>query len=149
MNRGLLGLLLVVVILGGGAAIAVSSLGGSSSVTLPPEITTTVAAGTTTSGPGGPAPVGGAGLVAACRADVQSVESAVQLFQAQNGTWPPDLAALVPSWLRSPPSETHYTIYLDGQGHVGVYPPGSNPSGGVAQAADVGLHPELCLTVPR
>jgi general secretion pathway protein G len=61
---------------------------------------------------------------AACKADAKSVEVAQEAFRAQQpATYAANLAALVPTYLRSAPSAAHYTIITDVSGAVGVYPP--------------------------
>jgi len=161
LSRGLLGILMVVVILGVTAALTVSRL-TSTGITVPPGLfpTTTHAGG---SGgpvtPAGPISIDRAALATACNADADSVENAVQLYEAQIGMPPPDLAALSATstssgqsggpWLRALPRSTHYTIYVDSHGTVGVFPPGASPAGMVPAADDYGQHHDLCGSVPR
>jgi hypothetical protein len=146
VSRSLLGLLLVVVLLGGLAALAVMSLSGTGSA--PPAVTgTTGGTGASPAGSGG-GPVR-ASLVQSCTADAKDVETALQAYDAQNGAYPTNMGALVPSYLREAPSNAHYTIVFDSGGRVGVLPPDSTLHGPVPDAADYDLHPELCQSVPR
>jgi uncharacterized protein DUF4190 len=62
--------------------------------------------------------------VASCEADAKSVEIAADAYQAQTGTWPQNVAALVPTYLSQAPSSSHYTIFIaPSDGTVYVYPP--------------------------
>jgi len=73
-------------------------------------------------------------VIASCRADAKSVETAVEAYKAQNGGNPPSgFSALIETnvvggqtvgpWLQAVPNSSHYTILIDGQGNVYVYPP--------------------------
>ena len=50
------------------------------------------------------------GKVSACKADVKSVEVAAEAAYAQNGVYPANIAAMVPTFLHDAPSATNYTI---------------------------------------
>ena len=79
-----------------------------------------------------------AAAISSCEADAKSVETAVEAYKAQIGSYPPDLSTLtvgqtvtenegtnqiVGPWLRSAPTTDHYTIFIDGTtGDVYVYP---------------------------
>lgn len=85
----------------------------------------------------------------ACNADAKSVETAVEAYNSQKGTWPGDSASLVTGnngYLRTWPSNPdHYKITMDGNGNVFVakeistgvyggavnYDSGSNPCSSV------------------
>jgi general secretion pathway protein G len=66
------------------------------------------------------------GEVSACRTAMKTVETAIETYRAQNsGALPPDMAALVPTYLRTNPSSDEYTIVVDFgtgavSGHLGV-----------------------------
>ena len=148
MARGILGVVVVVVILGVAAGLTVTDLGTSAPA--PPSRSGTTVASSASSSPPTSSPVPGNGaLASACNADAQNVETAVEAYEAANGSAPPNLAALVRTWLRSAPSTAHYTIAVDSEGHVGVFPPHAEPSGVIPSAARYDLDPGLCSTVPR
>jgi general secretion pathway protein G len=48
--------------------------------------------------------------VASCKADAKSVEVAVEAYRAQTGSYPAGLAVLVPTYLRTAPTSTHYAV---------------------------------------
>ena len=148
MSRGILGLVLVIAILGVVAGLAVTDLSNSAPV-LPSRSGTTIASSASPSEPAASPEPGSGALASACNADAQSVETAVSAYEAAYGTPPPNLAALVPTWLRSAPGTTHYTIAVDSQGHVGIFPAHVEPSGAIPSAARYDLDPSLCSTVPR
>ncbi len=51
------------------------------------------------------------GEVAACKADMKTVESASEAYRAQNGSYAATIAVLVSSgYLKSPPLTTNYTV---------------------------------------
>jgi prepilin-type N-terminal cleavage/methylation domain-containing protein len=51
------------------------------------------------------------GEIAACKADMKTVESASEAYRAQNGSYAATIAALVAGgYLKSAPSTTNYTI---------------------------------------
>jgi prepilin-type N-terminal cleavage/methylation domain-containing protein len=52
------------------------------------------------------------GVTAACQADKASVTTAAEAYYAQNGSYAPSIAALVPGFLHSVPSNPNYTITL-------------------------------------
>ena len=145
MGRGgLLGLIAVIVIVGTVAGIAATGLTGGT----PPHAgipgSKNIGGASTT-----PPTVNRAALAASCNADAMSVETAVEAYAAQTGHDPADLATLVPTWLRTVPTGGgHYTVYLDGQGRVGVFPAGDHPIGAVPDASDYARHPEICASVP-
>lgn len=58
------------------------------------------------------------GEVSACKAAMKTTEVAVETFRANSPTsaWPADMNALVPLYLRTPPSTTKYTITYDRDG---------------------------------
>ena len=160
MSRGLLGLILGVVVIGVAAALTVTSL-TSTSITVPRGVFPTTSLGRGGGGPVTPAApnsVGRAALTSACNADAESVENAVQLYLAQTGAPPANIAALASAstangqaggpWLRSVPSTVHYTIYVDSKGNVGIFPARADPSGLVPSSADFAQHPDLCASVP-
>ena len=98
--------------------------------------------------------------VASCRADAQSVETALQAYRAENHVYPALLApwseanyrtnySILTSagqggpWLRSAPSTSNYVIEYDSSGRVwvegiGTYDPVYNP------LQDFALHPDAC-----
>ena len=142
------------------AALTVTKL-TSSGITVPAGLFPTTTASGGSSGaatPAAPASIGHAALAAACDADAKSVTAAVQAYTAEIGSPPPDEAALAASstiegqtmgpWLRSVPGTSHYTIYVDAHGDVGVYPAHATPTGTVPSSEDYAQHPELCTTVP-
>jgi hypothetical protein len=62
--------------------------------------------------------------LASCDADAKSVEVAAYAYQAQTGSWPQNVAALVPTYLSQAPTSSHYTIFISPlNGTVYVYPP--------------------------
>jgi prepilin-type N-terminal cleavage/methylation domain-containing protein len=46
---------------------------------------------------------------AACKANARTVESAAAAYHADTGDWPATMAALVPDYLRSAPTDVTYT----------------------------------------
>jgi prepilin-type N-terminal cleavage/methylation domain-containing protein len=50
------------------------------------------------------------GVKAACSADKRQVQTAVEAYYAKNGSYPANLGALVPAFLREAPSNPQYTI---------------------------------------
>ena len=99
--------------------------------------------------------------VASCQSDAKSVQTALQAYRAQNGSYPPLLAPWSAAsyttnyatltttgihggpWLRSAPSTSNYVIEYDSSGHVwvegiGTYDPVYDPLG------DFALHPDAC-----
>jgi len=68
--------------------------------------------------------------VSSCNADAKSVETAVEAYRAETGTFPASLAALTSStvtqgstvgpWLRSTPGTNNYTVSIDTSGNVFV-----------------------------
>jgi len=76
---------------------------------------------------------------AACKADAKSIEVAQEAFRAQQpASYATDVAALVPAYLRSMPSDGHYTIFTNAvAGHVWVYLP-NTPRGAGAPALVAG-----------
>ena len=103
--------------------------------------------------------------VAACQADAQSVEVAVQAYQAQKGTYPSpaspwsaatyaaDYTPLTSSadggpYLHNAPRATYYVIEYDSSGHVWIAPPGSyEPAYNAGQSFDG--NPNICLAAVR
>ena len=104
--------------------------------------------------------------VAACQADAQSVEVAVQAYQAQKGTYPSpaapwsaatyaaDYAPLTSSsagggpYLHNAPGARYYVIEYDSSGHVWIAPPGSyEPAYNAGQSFDG--NPNICLAAVR
>jgi hypothetical protein len=99
--------------------------------------------------------------VAACQADAQSVDVAVQAYQAQEGAYPSpaspwsaatyaaDYTPLTSSagggpYLHTAPGTTHYVIEYDSSGHVWIAPPGSyQPTYNAGQSFDG--NPDICL----
>jgi len=84
----------------------------------------------------------------ACKSDVKSVETAVEVFHTQNGAWPAvgsDLATtgLGPDLRTWPDNPTHYTISVAANGEVDVTHAGT---GQTAVNADNATNP--CDTVP-
>jgi len=72
-------------------------------------------------------------VIAACRADAKSVETATEAYHAQLGTFPPSVNALTAAvgtagpWLRAVPNNgTHYTISESGNGSITVSGPGGS-----------------------
>ena len=99
--------------------------------------------------------------VASCQADAKSLQTALQAYRAQKGSYPPLLAPWSAAsyktnyvtlttaginggpWLRSAPSTSNYVIEYDSSGHVwvegvGTYDPVYNP------LQDFALHPDAC-----
>jgi prepilin-type N-terminal cleavage/methylation domain-containing protein len=105
--------------------------------------------------------VTGQSVTSACKADARSVSVAVEAYKAQTAltgpiTYPANVAALVPVYLRSDPSSatapnhSHYTITTNGQGDVFV-----NPGGGTTALFFDGPNPPVnppgaaaCDTLP-
>ena len=105
-----------------------------------------------------------AAQVAACRADVSDVQTALAAYQAVHGSYPtppagwdaasyptnfaPLTAATAPGpFLKMPPGDNHYVILWDSQGHVWVEPPGTFvPS---YDAANDGASPTSCTRAAR
>ncbi len=56
--------------------------------------------------------VTGSSAVAACQADGSTVNTAIQAYYAQNGSYPANIAALVPTYLQSAPNSTHYSFSI-------------------------------------
>jgi general secretion pathway protein G len=48
------------------------------------------------------------GTKSACKADVATVTTAAEAFFAQSGSYPADMAALVPTFLHSVPADVNY-----------------------------------------
>ena len=94
----LIELLIVIVVLGILAAVVVFALGG----------------------------VTGQSTVAACNSDAKTVSVAVSAYEASPptniavGTVPANIAALVPNYLKAAPTNSAYTLSLDGNGLVQV-----------------------------
>jgi prepilin-type N-terminal cleavage/methylation domain-containing protein len=85
----LIELLIVIVVLGILAAIVVIALGGAT----------------------------GSSAVAACNSDAKTVSIAVSDYDAQKGSYPANIAALVPTYLKAAPSNpSYYTIGLSTDG---------------------------------
>ncbi len=103
--------------------------------------------------------------VAACQADAQSVEGALQAYQAQKGNYPSpaspwstatyaaDYTPLTSSadggpYLHNAPGTTHYVIEYDLSGHVWIAPPGIyEPNYNAGQSFDG--NPNICLAAVR
>lgn len=96
-------------------------------------------------------------VVASCDADAASVKTAVDAYDAINGTWPSDFGALTSSanggpYLRAVPSSSDYTIFFSStNGAVYVYGPNtSQPSSFSSSNAWSGLGPnDPCDVVAR
>ncbi len=76
--------------------------------------------------------VTGQSAQSACNADAKSVEVAVEAYHTQVGSWPAASADLVPTYIRTFPSNgTHYAITLGSNGEVDVntvsYDSSTNP----------------------
>ena len=52
------------------------------------------------------------GAVSSCKADAKSVEVAAEAYRAQTGSYPASIGALVPGYLRTLPSSSHYAVTL-------------------------------------
>ena len=105
----LIELLIVIVVLGILAAVVVFSLGG----------------------------VTGSSVVSACQADGATVETAMASYNAQVVGGTPTNANLVPTYIVSFPSSTHYVFDIDTTGVLweakgGVALPGTNTPAGIA-----------------
>lgn len=75
-------------------------------------------------------PVASPSAVAACNADARSVETAVQAYDAVNGSWPSSPSQLVgpSSYFRTwPGNPSLYTISLGADGAVDVAPAAGTP----------------------
>jgi hypothetical protein len=102
------------------ATLVLSSSAGCTSVVI-----SSGSASTTVSGPT-------ASAIVACRTDARSVEVAVEAYHAQVGSYPASMAALTQAqvvsgatfgpWLREVPPSGRYTIAVDSQGAVYVFP---------------------------
>jgi prepilin-type N-terminal cleavage/methylation domain-containing protein len=100
----LIELLIVIVVLGILAAVVVFALGGVTSQS----------------------------AVAACNSDAKTVSTAVSAYQAQVGSAPASVAALVPTYLKAAPSNPAYTVSLSGglvQIALASGDPGASPVG--------------------
>jgi prepilin-type N-terminal cleavage/methylation domain-containing protein len=60
------------------------------------------------------------GYQAACKTDMKSVEVAAEAYKAKSstGAYPADIAALVPTYLRTAPNSPNYSITLASDGKV-------------------------------
>ncbi len=109
-------------------------------------------------------PEGSAAEVAACQADAQALETALQAYMAEKGSFPSpapwsaatygaNFGALTAAggggpYLPRPPATKFYVIEYDSAGHVWIAPPGSygatyNPG----QSFDA--NPDVCLAAVR
>jgi prepilin-type N-terminal cleavage/methylation domain-containing protein len=86
----LIELLIVIVVLGILAAVVVFALGG----------------------------VTGQSTVAACNSDAKTVSLAVSAYSAEKASYPANIAALVPTYLKAVPSNSAYTIALSSDGQA-------------------------------
>ncbi|MGD9755377.1 MAG: type II secretion system protein [Acidimicrobiia bacterium] len=62
------------------------------------------------------------GTESACKADVKSVEVAMEAYNADEGSYPASINALAPKYLRSLPANPDYSISVAGTGTVSVTP---------------------------
>jgi general secretion pathway protein G len=75
----------------------------------------------------------GTSAQASCKTDYKSVETAAEAYKANTGIYPADVGALVPTYLKEPPTNgTHYTITVDNTGAVSV-----NGTAGIAACNSV------------
>lgn len=127
----------------------------SSATSNQPSTTTTTASASGT---------GAAAQVAACRSDVQDVQTALAAYQASKGgyptppaTWsagsyPTNFGPLTNApppgpFLKMPPGDNHYVILWDSSGHVWVETPGTfTPT---YDAANDGANASTCTRVAR
>lgn len=142
VGAGLLGLLMVLLILGGIAGVAVASVSGSATVpslTIPTTSlavrgsTTTTTSPSGSGGPGGPAREA---LVAACVANVDTLDAAIQAYEAVHGGLPPAGRAWSHGLLQSWPSSDEYALAWTGASVV-VTPARGTPSSGSAGSASL------------
>ncbi len=153
-------ILLVVALAGLGAVIYAVASGVNSAPT--PKSTsaaTTVPAGTTTP-TSASIQQGSAAEVAACQSDARTVDTAVQAYMAEHGTYPSppspwsaasyaaNFAPLTASggggpFMQTPPGTTFYVIEYDAAGHVWVAPPGSYQVS-YNRGQDFDLDPDIC-----
>ena len=104
---------------------------------------------------------GSAAEVADCQSDAQTIETALQAYMAEKGTYPSppfpwsaanyvvDFAPLTSgtdggAFLHMPPSSNYYVIEYDSDGHVWVAPPG-NYSATYNAGQDFAANPNVCL----
>jgi general secretion pathway protein G len=81
-------------------------------------------------------------IASSCNADAKSVETAMEAYKAQLGSYPGSIAALTSStvatvngvtqtdgpWLKEAPSTANYVITLDANNNVQVAGPGGTPA---------------------
>lgn len=109
------------------------------------NVTVTVPGSTTSTAPSAD--------IASCQADAKSVETALEAYKAQIGTYPlaDDWGALTTSrrgpggivgpWLKAAPSMTHYVINFDGNGDVSADKVGVTTYQG---ADNIDNRPDVC-----
>lgn len=118
---------------------------------------TTSTSGRTTSSTSSPVTVPHASFaqLAACKADAQLVEVALQTYMVQKGSFPTppspwsaasyaaNFGPLIPQYMHSPPATGSYVVEYDSSGHVWVAPPGSY-SVGYNPGEDFSANPNAC-----
>lgn len=62
------------------------------------------------------------GTESACKADVKSVEVAMEAYNADNGVYPVNIGSLAPTYLRSVPTNPDYDIEVANTGAVTADP---------------------------
>ena len=94
-----------------------------------------------------------ASIIASCQADAKAVETALEAYKAQIGTYPlaDDWGALTTSrrgpggivgpWVKAAPSMTHYVINFDGNGDVSADKVGVTTYQG---ADNIDNRPDVC-----
>ena len=152
-------ILLVIALAGLGAVIYAVVSGVNSAPTPKSTSAATVPAGTTTP-TSASIQQGSAAEVAACQSDARTVDTAVQAYMAEHGTYPSppspwsaasyaaDFAPLTASgaggpFMQTPPGTTFYVIEYDSAGHVWVAPPGSYQAA-YNKGQDFDLNPDIC-----
>jgi hypothetical protein len=87
----------------------------------------------------------------ACQADAKAVEIAQEAFRisAKPTAYAPNIAALIPTYLRNAPSPIHYQIYTNGSGGVWVYgPTDALPTGDGDNAHNFDMGAPVCSASP-
>jgi hypothetical protein len=133
--------------------------------TTPSTVPTTIGGGshTTTTG-ASPSGTPAASAVAACKSDLESVQTALAAYQASTGanaappaawsaaSYPTNFSPLTNApapgpYLKMPPGDNDYVIEFDAAGHVWVEPPGTFSAD--YDAANDGTSLAVCTRVAR
>jgi hypothetical protein len=160
----LAGLLVVIVIIAVAVALSLPSNDTTTTTTTPTTVATPGGTPSTTTTTATPSGTGSAAAVAACRADVTALSTALAAYQATNGSYPtppadwtaatyatnfaPLTDATPPGpFLRAPLGDTKYVILWDRTGRIWVEPPGTfTPT---YDPANDGTNPSTCTRVAR